>query len=189
MSYLVLARKYRPKTFDEVVGQESVTNALTHAIASNKVAHAFLFSGPRGVGKTTCARILAKEINKTATKDPSLLEFSGESMDVIEIDGASNRGIDEARAIRESAMFMPMSGGYKFYIIDEVHMLTNEAFNALLKTLEEPPGHVKFIFATTDPEKVPTTIRSRCQHFHFKRLSMETIKEQMRSIWQDLILA
>jgi DNA polymerase-3 subunit gamma/tau len=183
MSYLVLARKYRPKTFDEVVGQEHVTNALKSAIAANKVAHAFLFSGPRGVGKTTCARILAKEINKAAPQqDSGTMDFGGENMDVIEIDGASNRGIDEARAIRESAMFMAMSGGYKFYIIDEVHMLTEPAFNALLKTLEEPPEHVKFIFATTDPEKVPTTIRSRCQHFHFKRLSMDVIKAQLKSI-------
>ena len=183
MSYLVLARKYRPKTFDEVVGQEHVTNALKSAIAANKVAHAFLFSGPRGVGKTTCARILAKEINKAAPRqDAGTMDFGGENMDVIEIDGASNRGIDEARAIRESAMFMAMSGGYKFYIIDEVHMLTEPAFNALLKTLEEPPEHVKFIFATTDPEKVPTTIRSRCQHFHFKRLSMDVIKAQRKSI-------
>ena len=183
MSYLVLARKYRPKTFDEVVGQEHVTNALKSAIAANKAAHAFLFSGPRGVGKTTCARILAKEINKAAPQqNAGALDFGGENMDVIEIDGASNRGIDEARAIRESAMFMPMSGGYKFYIIDEVHMLTEPAFNALLKTLEEPPAHVKFIFATTDPEKVPTTIRSRCQHFHFKRLSMDVIKAQLKAI-------
>jgi len=183
MSYLVLARKYRPRTFDEVVGQEHVTNALKSAIAANKAAHAFLFSGPRGVGKTTCARILAEEINKAAPKqDAGMMDFGGENMDVIEIDGASNRGIDEARAIRESAMFMPMSGGYKFYIIDEVHMLTEPAFNALLKTLEEPPAHVKFIFATTDPEKVPTTIRSRCQHFHFKRLSMDVIQAQLKSI-------
>ena len=184
MSYLVLARKYRPKTFDEVIGQEHVTSALKNAIAANKVAHAFLFSGPRGVGKTTCARILAKEINKSAPRDTGVLEFGGDTMDVIEIDGASNRGIEDARALRESAMFMAMSGGYKFYVIDEVHMLTNEAFNALLKTLEEPPAHVKFIFATTDPEKVPTTIRSRCQHFHFKRLSMDLIKAQLRSICQ-----
>ena len=185
MSYLVLARKYRPKTFDEVVGQEHVTHALKSAITANKVAHAFLFSGPRGVGKTTCARILAKEINKAAPRqDGGTMDFGGENMDVMEIDGASNRGIDEARAIRESAMFMSMSGGYKFYIIDEVHMLTEPAFNALLKTLEEPPEHVKFIFATTDPEKVPTTIRSRCQHFHFKRLSMDVIKTQLKSICQ-----
>ncbi len=182
MSYLVLARKYRPKTFDEVVGQDHIVDALKNAIASNKVAHAFLFSGPRGVGKTTCARILAKEINKTKPCEAGLLEFDGGDLDVIEIDGASNRGIDEARAIRDNVMFMSMSGGYKFYIIDEVHMLTEPAFNALLKTLEEPPEHVKFIFATTDPEKVPTTIRSRCQHFNFKRLSMDVIKAQLKSI-------
>ncbi len=182
MSYLVLARKYRPKTFDEVVGQEHVTNALKSAIAANKVAHAFLFSGPRGVGKTTCARILAKEINKAKPQTPGLLEFNGSDLDIMEIDGASNRGIDEARTIRENAMFVSMSGGYKFYIIDEVHMLTEPAFNALLKTLEEPPAHVKFIFATTDPDKVPTTIRSRCQHFNFKRLSLDIIKAQLKAI-------
>lgn len=182
MAYLVFARKYRPHTFDEVVGQEHVTGALKSAIAANKAGHAFLFSGPRGVGKTTCARILAREINKAAPQAEGLMEFDGTNLDIIEIDGASNRGIDEARAIRENAMFLPMSGGYKFYIIDEVHMLTEPAFNALLKTLEEPPAHVKFIFATTDPEKVPTTIRSRCQQFHFKRLSMELIQSQLKAI-------
>ncbi|MEI8011059.1 MAG: DNA polymerase III subunit gamma/tau [Candidatus Omnitrophota bacterium] len=184
MSYLVFARKYRPCTFEEVIGQEHVTVALQNAIASNKAGHAFLFSGPRGVGKTTCARILAREINKAAPQAGNLMEFDGANLDIIEIDGASNRGIDEARAIRDNAMFMPMSGGYKFYIIDEVHMLTEPAFNALLKTLEEPPAHVKFIFATTDPEKVPTTIRSRCQQFHFKRLSMDLITSQLKSICQ-----
>ncbi len=184
MSYLVLARKYRPKNFDEVVGQEHVTGALKSAIAANKVAHAFLFSGPRGVGKTTCARILAKEINKSSPQSSGLLEFEGGNMDIIEIDGASNNSVDDARIIRESAMFMSMGGGYKFYIIDEVHMLSTAAFNALLKTLEEPPEHVKFIFATTDPEKVPTTIRSRCQHFHFKRLPLDVIKNQLKTIAQ-----
>ncbi len=182
MAYLVLARKYRPTTFDEVVGQEHVTSSLKSAITANKVGHAFLFSGPRGVGKTTCARILAKEINKAKPQTPGLMEFNGSDLDIMEIDGASNRGIDEARTIRENAMFVSMSGGYKFYIIDEVHMLTDQAFNALLKTLEEPPAHVKFIFATTDPDKVPTTIRSRCQHFNFKRLSIDVIKAQLKAI-------
>ncbi|HQP12263.1 MAG TPA: DNA polymerase III subunit gamma/tau, partial [Candidatus Omnitrophota bacterium] len=159
MSYLVLARKYRPGTFDEVVGQEHITDLVKQAITSGRLAHAFLFCGPRGIGKTSCARILAKSLNcvngPTLTPCgtcPACKEItSGSSFDVLEIDGASNRGIDEIRTLRENVKFVPSYGRYKIYIVDEVHMLTSEAFNALLKTLEEPPAHVKFIFATTDP--------------------------------------
>ena len=183
MEYLVLARKFRPQTFDDVAGQESVVRTLSNAIGQGRIGHAFLFSGPRGVGKTSVARILAKSLNcetgPTATpcnKCANCKEITeGNSMDVREIDGASNRGIDEIRELRESVKFAPAASQYKIYIIDEVHMLTREAFNALLKTLEEPPGHVIFIFATTENHKVPATILSRCQCYDFRRISLGEI--------------
>ncbi|OGX52372.1 MAG: DNA polymerase III, subunit gamma and tau [Omnitrophica WOR_2 bacterium RIFOXYA12_FULL_38_10] len=183
MSYLVLARKFRPQNFDDVVGQEHITDILKKAIKANRVAHSYLFCGPRGIGKTSCARILAKTLNcekgpadRPCDKCSACTEIlKGNSFDVLEIDGASNRGIDEIRALRENVKFAPSYGKYKIYIVDEVHMLTAEAFNALLKTLEEPPPHVKFIFATTEPNKVPATIISRCQRFDFKRISSKTI--------------
>lgn len=190
MSYIVLARKYRPETFDEVVGQQHVSELLQKAIESNRIAHAYLFCGPRGIGKTTCARIFAKCLNceKAPTTKPcgkcsACTEIAkATSFDVLEIDGASNRGIDEIRTLRENVKFAPTAGKYKIYIVDEVHMLTTEAFNALLKTLEEPPSHVKFIFATTDPNKVPATIISRCQRFDFKRIPLNTICDQLVQI-------
>ena len=183
MEYQVLARKFRPQTFEEVAGQEPVVRTLVNAIAQGRIGHAFLFSGPRGVGKTSVARILAKSLNcekgPTATpcnKCTNCKEITeGRSMDVREIDGASNRGIDEIRELRENVKFAPAASKYKVYIIDEVHMLTREAFNALLKTLEEPPGHVIFIFATTENHKVPATILSRCQCYDFRRISLSQI--------------
>jgi len=190
MSYLVLARKYRPQNFDELVGQSHITELLRKSIESGRIAHAFLFCGPRGIGKTSTARILAKSLN--CLKGPTLkpcgecsacLEIAnGNSFDVIEIDGASNRGIDEIRTLRENVKFAPSYGRYKIYIVDEVHMLTSDAFNALLKTLEEPPEHVKFIFATTEVHKVPATILSRCQRFDFKRISVEVIMANLKGI-------
>ncbi|OGX29976.1 MAG: DNA polymerase III, subunit gamma and tau [Omnitrophica WOR_2 bacterium RIFCSPHIGHO2_01_FULL_52_10] len=190
MSYLVLARKHRPQTFDEVTGQEHITELLKKIIQSSRIHHAYLFCGPRGIGKTSCARILAKSLN--CEKGPTLKPCGecvacqeitrGSSFDVLEIDGASNRGIDEIRTLRENVKFAPSAGKYKIYIVDEVHMLTTEAFNALLKTLEEPPAHVKFIFATTSPQKVPATIISRCQRFDFKRISVDTIVATMAQI-------
>ncbi|MBL8012232.1 MAG: DNA polymerase III subunit gamma/tau, partial [Candidatus Omnitrophica bacterium] len=192
MSYLVLARKYRPQKFDELVGQEHITELFSNAIASQRIAHAFLFCGPRGIGKTSCARILAKSLN--CEKGPTITPCgvcaacreitSGNSFDVIEIDGASNRGIDEIRTLRENVKFAPSYGRYKIYIVDEVHMLTTEAFNALLKTLEEPPEHAKFIFATTEANKVPVTIISRCQRFDFKRISIAVMMEALKAICQ-----
>lgn len=178
MSYLVLARKWRPQSFYEVVGQDPIRKSLQNALKYNRLPHALLFCGPKGVGKTTMARILAKALNceKGASPEPcnqciSCQEISlGNSMDVQEIDGASNRRIDEVREIRENVKYLPSRGRYKIYIIDEVHMLTKEAFNALLKTLEEPPPHVIFVFATTEPHKVPSTIVSRCQRFPFHRI-------------------
>ena len=192
MSYLVLARKYRPQAFDGLIGQDHITGLLKKAIESNRIAHAFLFCGPRGIGKTSCARILAKSLNCQTgpTLNPcgtcsACMEIAnGNSFDVIEIDGASNRGIDEIRTLRENVKFAPAYGRYKIYIVDEVHMLTSEAFNALLKTLEEPPGHVKFIFATTEANKVPSTILSRCQRFDFKRISIETTMANLQGICQ-----
>ncbi len=185
MSYLVFARKWRPQTFTEVAAQEHITVTLQNAIASGRAGHAYLFSGPRGVGKTTTARILAKGLNceKGPTPDPCLVcpaclqITAGSHLDVLEIDGASNRGIDEIRDLREKARYAAAGGGYKVYIIDEVHMLTKEAFNALLKTLEEPPEKVVFIFATTEPRKVPATILSRCQRFDFRRIPFRVMAD------------
>lgn len=190
MSYLVLARKHRPNNFDEVIGQEHITGLFKKAITSGRIAHAYLLCGPRGIGKTSCARILAKALNcekgPTMTpcgECPSCKEITkGSSFDVLEIDGASNRGIDEIRVLRENVKFAPTYGTYKIYIVDEVHMLTTEAFNALLKTLEEPPPHVKFIFATTDPNKVPATIISRCQRYDFKRVTVKVIADTLAQI-------
>ncbi|MDO8535662.1 MAG: DNA polymerase III subunit gamma/tau [Candidatus Omnitrophota bacterium] len=190
MSYIVFARKYRPQAFDEVIGQSHITTTLENAIAQNRVAHAYIFAGPRGVGKTTTARIFAKALNcergptsDPCNKCPSCLEITqGSSLDILEIDGASNRGIDEIRNLRETVKFSPSKGRFKVYIIDEVHMLTMDAFNALLKTLEEPPAHVKFIFATTQAHKVPPTILSRCQRFDFRRISIKDIVDSLKAI-------
>lgn len=190
MDYQVLPLKYRPQTLDELWIQEHIKTTLKKAIRDERVAHAYLFAGPRGVGKTTTARILAKSLN--CVKGPTLNPCqkcsvcqeiaNSQSLDVIEIDGASNRGIDQIRELRENIKYLPTSCPYKIYIIDEVHMLTEQAFNALLKTLEEPPKHVKFIFATTAPHKVPSTILSRCQRFDFHRASVEDIVKRLRWI-------
>jgi DNA polymerase-3 subunit gamma/tau len=190
MSYQVIARKYRPQTFADVVGQEHVTQTLRHAIEQNRIAHAYLFCGPRGTGKTTIARIFAKALNCTGgpkadfdEKDPKCKEISeGRSIDVLEIDGASNNGVEQVRELRETCKYAPASSKFKIYIIDEVHMLSTAAFNALLKTLEEPPEHVKFMFATTDPEKVLPTILSRCQRFDLRRIPAKLIVEQLIKI-------
>jgi len=187
MSYLVLARKYRPQTFEEVIGQDHITRTLANAISSDRVAHAILFSGPRGTGKTTVARILAKTMNCKNGPAPipcnecgSCNEItSGRAVDVFEIDGASNNSVDQIRELRENVRYMPAHSLYKIYIIDEVHMLSTSAFNALLKTLEEPPSHVMFIFATTEPNKIPITILSRCQKHDFRRINLESISKHM----------
>jgi DNA polymerase-3 subunit gamma/tau len=189
-SYQVLARKWRPQTFEEVVGQEAVVQALKNAIAMGRIAHAYLFSGPRGTGKTTLARLLSKALNceKGPTPDfcgecgPCNGIASGTNVDVLEIDGASNRGIDDVKSLREHLKFMPSGSRFKVYIIDEVHMLSREAFNALLKTLEEPPKHVKFIFATTEPHKMPATILSRCQRFELRRIPVKKIVARLKKI-------
>jgi len=193
MSYLVLARKWRPQKFEEVVNQKHVVMTLQNALKTKRLANAYLFSGPRGIGKTTIARILAKAVNceqgvsdNPCNKCDSCKDITiGRSLDVLEIDGASNRGIDEIRNLRESLKYAPNPGKYKIYIIDEVHMLTNEAFNALLKTLEEPPSSVMFIFATTEPHKVLATIISRCQRFDFKRISINEIIDQLKIICEQ----
>jgi len=186
----VLYRKYRPKSFSEIVGQDHVKKVLTNALKMGRVAHAYIFAGPRGTGKTTTARILAKSLNCESRKDAEpcnrcqscLAIDEGAFMDVVELDAASNRGIDEIRRIREAAGYRPIEGKYKVYIIDEVHMLTKEAFNALLKTLEEPPEHVVFVLATTNLEKVPPTIVSRCQVLEFKNLPENLIFERLKEV-------
>jgi DNA polymerase-3 subunit gamma/tau len=192
MSYQVLARKYRPQKFSEVIGQEHVTRTLKNAIEQARIAHGYIFSGHRGIGKTTVARILAMALNCRSTDHPvaepcgicdSCTEIrAGNSVDVIEIDAATNRGIDEIRELREAARYRPARDRFKIYILDEAHQITDAAFNALLKTLEEPPGHVVFMLATTQPEDIPQTIRSRCQHFSFRAVRFEEILGQLRDL-------
>lgn len=190
MDYQVSARKYRPGTFDDVIGQPHVVQTLVNAVTSKRIAQAYLFSGTRGVGKTTVARILAKALNceqgPTGTPCTTCVNCTeiaqGHSVDVIEIDGASNTSVDDVREIRENVKFAPFHGTYRVYIIDEVHMLSNSAFNALLKTLEEPPPHVVFIFATTEIHKIPATILSRCQHYNFRRIAKTEIIERLRHV-------
>jgi DNA polymerase-3 subunit gamma/tau len=190
IKFIVTARKWRPKIFDDVVGQEHITTTLKNAVVKNRIAHAYIFAGPRGVGKTTTARILAKVLNCLNPKsgepcnDCNMCHSfdNSQSLDIIEIDGASNRRIEEIRTLRESVKYAPSSGTYKVFIIDEVHMLTTESFNALLKTLEEPPEHTIFIFATTDIHKVPLTIISRCQRFDFRRIELQSIKNLLSEI-------
>ncbi|HPQ41759.1 MAG TPA: DNA polymerase III subunit gamma/tau, partial [bacterium] len=190
MSYQVLARKWRPQTFEEVVGQSGITQTLANAIRLNRIGHAFLFCGSRGIGKTTTARILAKALNCESGPTDTPCNtcrhcreiIQGNAMDVVEIDGVSNRGIDEIRELRENVKYTPATARFKVIIIDEVHMLTREAFNALLKTLEEPPPHAKFILATTEAHKVPVTIVSRCQRYDFRRIDVATLTEFLRDM-------
>ncbi len=195
MAYTVLARKYRSQTFDDVIGQDAIAQTLKNAIKTDRVAHAYLFTGTRGVGKTTMARVLAKALNCLAVDEPtaepcckcdSCVAINiGEDIDVIEIDGASNNRVDEIRELRENVIYRPARSRFKIYIIDEVHMLTVSAFNALLKTLEEPPSHIKFIFATTEPNKVIATIQSRCQRFDFNNIGPASIAEQLKFILEQ----
>ena len=190
MSYLVLARKWRPQLFDDLIGQEHVAQTLKNAIIADRVHHAFLFTGARGVGKTSAARIFAKALNcqdgpttEPCGVCPSCVEItSGQGIDVLEIDGASNTGVDDIRELRDNIRYLPSRSRYKIFIIDEVHMLSINAFNALLKTLEEPPEHAKFIFATTEPHKIPVTILSRCQRFDFKKISSQAVHKRLRYI-------
>jgi len=197
MAYLVLARKYRPQTFDEVVGQAHVTRTLKNAIMGGRVAHAMLFSGPRGTGKTTIARILAKAMNCEAGTTPEPCNTcrscqditAGRGVDVFEIDGASNNSVDQVRELRENSRYMPAHSRYKIYIIDEVHMLSIAAFNALLKTLEEPPAHVLFFFATTEAHKIPVTILSRCQRHDLKRIDLEAVVNHLETLCRQEAVA
>ena len=192
MSYLVLARKYRPQLFEDLVGQEDIALALKNAIVNKKIAHAYIFSGPRGIGKTSTARIFAKAVNcehqETQNGEPcndcSICHdiSNGTFLDFVEIDGASNNGVEQIRNLRENVKYRPNKAKYKIYLIDEVHMLTVQAFNALLKTLEEPPEHIIFVFATTEPHKIPLTILSRCQRYDFKRIPTLRISEHLKSI-------
>ena len=192
-AYQVIARKWRPQTFDDVVGQDHVVRTLKNAITRQRIAHAYLFVGPRGTGKTSTARIFAKALNCTGgpkadfdVDDPACKAIAdGSHLDVIEIDGASNNGVDQVRDLRETVRYAPAQGKFKIYIIDEVHMLSAAAFNALLKTLEEPPAHVKFVFATTDPQKVLPTIISRCQRFDLKPIPSELIVERLQKIARE----
>ena len=190
MAYQALYRKWRPRTFDSVIGQESITDTLKNAIKRGKVSHAFLFAGPRGTGKTSCAKIFAKALNCTNLQDGEpcnecancIAADKGSMPDIMEIDAASNNGVDEIREIRDKVKYAPTEGKYKVYIIDEVHMLSMGAFNALLKTLEEPPEHVVFILATTELQKVPATIISRTQRYNFKRISKDDLEKRMKYI-------
>src|SRR5512147_969225 len=190
MSYLVLARKYRPQRFGEMSGQEHVVRTLSNALRSGQLAHAFLFTGPRGVGKTTSARLVARALNcvKGPTAEPCgecapCREIAeGRAVDVVEIDAASNNGVDNVRDIVEAVKYRPARDRFKVFVIDEVHMLSQGAFNALLKTLEEPPEHVKFVLATTDAHKVPETILSRCQRFDFRRLTLQQIADRLGAV-------
>jgi DNA polymerase-3 subunit gamma/tau len=184
MAYTVLARRYRSRSFDEVVGQETIARTLANAIERDRVGHAYLFTGTRGVGKTSMARIFAKALNAPNDEPADVADaiMQGRDTDVIEIDAASNRGVDEARELIANSVYRPMRGRYKVYIIDEVHMLTREAFNALLKTMEEPPSHVKFILCTTEAHKVPPTIQSRCQRFDFKNIDTRRIADHLREV-------
>lgn len=195
MAYEVLARKWRPAQFDDVVGQSHVTRTLINAIESNRVAHAYLFVGPRGIGKTTLTRIFAKALNCLSFDKPTATPCgtcdlcreiaAGNSFDVLEIDGASNNGVDQVRDLRDQVQFVPAKGRYRIFIIDEVHMLSAQAFNALLKTLEEPPPHVKFVFATTEGDKILPTIISRCQRFDLRRITTALIVERLRHICEE----
>src|SRR4051812_41776844 len=190
VNYQVFARKYRPQTFDDLVGQSHVSQTLKNAVKQNRLAHAYLFVGPRGVGKTSTARILAKSLN--CVKGPTVVPCgecdncreiaAGNSLDVIEIDGASNNSVEDVRELRDNVRYAPAKGKFKIYLIDEVHMLSSAAFNALLKTLEEPPAHVKFIFATTEPQKVLPTILSRCQRFDLHRIPANLIADHLQFI-------
>src|ERR1700687_1141006 len=194
MSYQVLARKYRPQKFSDVIGQEHVTRTLQNAIAQERIAHGYIFSGHRGIGKTTVARILAMSLNCRSSSDnkpvaepcgicDSCTEIrAGNAVDVIEIDAATNRGIDEIRELGEGASYRPARDRFKIYILDEAHQITDAAFNALLKTLEDPPSHVIFMMATTQPEDIPQTIRSRCQHFSFHAVKFDDILAQLKMI-------
>ena len=193
MAYTALYREFRPKTFSEMVGQEHITKTLKNQIISNRVGHAYLFNGGRGTGKTSSAKILARAINCLNPKDGEPCNeceickgiLSGSITDIVEMDAASNNSVEDIRAIREEVNFLPTIAKYRVYIIDEVHMLSTGAFNALLKTLEEPPEHVKFILATTEPQKLPATILSRCQRFDFKRISNEDIIKRLKIVCKE----
>ena len=195
MSYLVLARKYRPRNFSEMVGQEHVVQALTNALTQQRLHHAYLFTGTRGVGKTTVSRILAKSLNCIGADGqggitaepcgvcPACTEIdAGRFVDYTELDAASNRGVDEVQSLLEQAVYKPVQGRFKVFMIDEVHMLTNTAFNAMLKTLEEPPEYLKFVLATTDPQKVPVTVLSRCLQFNLRPMAPETVLEHLTHV-------